>query len=321
MNQDENEKGQDNSSPKNGALLIEGPVEKAERQEREAKKRDEEYKRLQVRYNKAVTWFTAGLLLTSIAITVIYHDMANTMSRQLDQMETASSQTSQLIINAANQTRATNTLADRMKEQADRTKALADQATIQARAAQTAASAAAKAADIADRTLHVSERAYLLLGPPVDDFPHKRVNIPIVNSGHIPSGPATIVIHEATFRVDDPSAKIMLFNAAIEKHWRKINYQSIPTFPQSGLFAAEVHLPAIIQDQLTSGKQGIAIAATMTYNDGFPKTADETIFFCDTSSYITSTNFFSMRPCEDANLVLQSLLFLDKYPNSEYEEK
>jgi hypothetical protein len=66
----------------------------------------------------------------------------------------------------------------------------------------------------------------------------------------------------------------------------------------------------------------IMIAAVVTYNDGFPNTPEQTYLFCDTSSYIPSTKLFLMRPCaSNSNLVLQSLLSLDKYPSPEYQEK
>lgn len=188
-------------------------------------------------------------------------------------------------------------------------------------ATKNAADAAKSAADTASKTLHISERAYLILGPPIDDFPHKRINISIVNSGHIPSGPATLVIHEATFKIADLSARFVPTNAVIEKHWRQNAYESVPTSPQSGLFQAEVHLPAIIEGQLTSGKQGIIIAAIMSYNDGFPETPDQVTLFCDASSYTVSTKFFSMRPCDNPSFALQWLTSLDKYPSLEYEEK
>ncbi len=90
-------------------------------------------------------------------------------------------------------------LADRMKEQADRTKDLANEAKAQVAVAKSAADAARSAADTAKDTLHVSERAYLTLGTPTNDFQNKRMDVPVFNGGHIPSGPVQIVMHEATF--------------------------------------------------------------------------------------------------------------------------
>jgi len=240
---------------------------------------------------------------------------------QWREMRLGSADTHDLAVAAAKQADRMKDLADRMKDQADRTKELADQATTQAKATQVAAKAAERAANIANQSLHMSERAYLLLGPPNDDFAHKRINIPVVNSGHMPSGPTTLVIHEATFRLDDPSAKIIPFGATIERHWSKISYQSVPIVPLGSLFSAEVRLPAIVQDQLNNGKQAIVIAATLTYSDGFPKTPKQTVIFCDASSYASQTNLFTMRPCDNPNIILQALVSLDGYPDPKYQQQ
>jgi hypothetical protein len=244
------------------------------------------------------------------------------------EMHTGSADTHNLAIAAANQATwtqhlsdnmkiqadRTQTLADRMKDQADQTKTIANQAIIQAAAAKSAA-------DTAKETLNVSERAYLILGVPVDDFQQKRINIPLINSGHIPSGITKVVVHEATFRLDDPSLKFLPFTTAIEWHWRRLVYQTIPVVPNGNLISIEVDLPNIDQDQITTGKQAVTIAAQVTYNDGFPNTPDQTYIFCDQSSYIASTKLFAMRPCDDANTILQALIVFDKYPSPNYQEK
>ncbi|MFZ0639501.1 MAG: hypothetical protein WA020_03875 [Candidatus Acidiferrales bacterium] len=183
------------------------------------------------------------------------------------------------------------------------------------------ADAARSAADTANESLHISERAYLILGIPVDDFQHKRTDIPIINSGHIPSGIAKVVVHEATFRLDDPSEKILPFTAVIERHWREATYQTIPVVPTGNLISVQVDLPALVQDQIASGKQAITIAASVTYNDGFPDTPEQTYLFCDQSSYAQSTKLFLMRPCDDASVILQKLAAFDNYPSPDYQEK
>jgi hypothetical protein len=192
----------------------------------------------------------------------------------------------------------------------------------QARASQRSANAAKSAAVTADEALHISERAYLILGVPVDDFQHMRTDIPIINSGHIPSGITKIVAHEARFRLDDPSEKIIPLAAVLERHWRETDYQTIPVVPTGNLISVEVDLPGVVQDQIINGKEAIMIAALVTYNDGFPNTPEQTYLFCDTSSYTASTKLFIMRPCDISSTpVLQALVSLDKYPSPEYQEK
>jgi hypothetical protein len=208
----------------------------------------------------------------------------------------------------------TKQLAAHMKDQADRTRVIAQQAIVQANAAKSAA-------ETAKQALHVSERAYVILGIPIDDFQHKRINIPIVNSGHVPSGIAKVVVHEATFKVEDQSMKVIPLDAAIEWHWRENTYQTVPVVPTGNLMSIEVDLPNIVQDQIETGKQMIVITALVTYNDGFQNTEEQTYLFCDSSSYTASTKLFSMRPCDYPNAIMSNLTVLDKYPSPTYQEK
>ena len=226
--------------------------------------------------------------------------------------------TQRLAGSAGAQSQHMSDLADHMKDVADKTEEVAKQDLVQARAAEASAKAAATAADIAGQTLHVSERAFLTLGVPVDDFTHNRTNVPIVNSGHIPSGPVTLIVHEATFRVDDPKATFIPAAAVIEKHWRKTAYETIPN---GNLISAEVHLPAVVEDQVKTGKQVVAIAAVMTYNDGFPNTQEQRWVFCDQSGFDSNLRIFLSRPCDDANLLLHDLIQIDGYPNIQTQEK
>jgi hypothetical protein len=237
----------------------------------------------------------------------IYREQAAQLGRQ-------AGDTHDLAIQAKNQADRTKNVADRMKDQADQTRIVANQAIVQANAAK-------NAAQTAQESLSVSERAYLILSTPIDDFPHKRTDIPIVNSGHIPSGVAKIVTHEVTFRLDDPSARSISFADAIEWHWKAVTYQTIPVVPNGNLISVEVNLPSLDQDRLTTGKQAVAIVAQVIYNDGFPNTPDQSYLFCDQSSYIPSTKLFIMRPCDDADAILRSLVTFDKYPSPDFEEK
>jgi hypothetical protein len=252
-------------------------------------------------------FLTFGILTVGYLQYRVYDRQAQLMAESLSQNERSIILgMGQLAVAARNAKTAEDTLAEMKSGSTD---------------AHTLAESTKSAADTAKSTLHVSERAYLMLGPPTDDFPHKRTNIPLTNSGHIPSGFTKVVIHEATFSVDDPSAKIIPFAAVLEKHWKAITYQTIPVVPLGSLISVEVHLPALVQDDIANGKQGIIIAAVVTYNDGFPNTPEQTFVFCDSSSYAVSTKFFAMRPCDDPIPTLSALTALDKYPSSEFEEQ
>lgn len=235
------------------------------------------------------------------------HDLAVAAGKQADRMKDFADR-------MKDQADRTKDLADQMKDQADRTKTIAEQAVIQAHAAKSAA-------DTAKRTLHTSERAYLMLGIPSDDFPHKRTTIPLMNNGHIPSGPTKVVVHEITFRIDDPSAKTVPPQNIVEKHWRVNNYQTIPAVAMGSLLAVDVRLPLVVDDDIRNGRQGIMIVAVATYNDGFPGTPEQTYVFCDSSSYEVTTKLFAMRPCDDTVAMLPVLATLDEYPSAKYQEK
>ena len=104
------------------------------------------------------------------------------------------------------------------------------------------------------------------------------ISVPIINVGHVPSGLAKITVHEATFRIDDPSAKIIPSGNVVEKHWMQYTYQDIPITP-TGLIDLEIHLPAVVEDDIKNGRQGMAIAAILTYNDGFRRRQNKPLFF------------------------------------------
>jgi hypothetical protein len=159
------------------------------------------------------------------------------------------------------------------------------------------------------------------LGSPTDDFQNGRILIPVLNGGHIPSGRVTIVFHEVTARVDDINARMIPLDAIVERHWRITTYPSIPVIPNGNIYNVEVHIPKVVQEDLKSGKQAFMIAATMTYNDGFPNSPDQSWIFCDTSSYTQATKFFLMRPCDDPFTILQALTTVDRYPDPQYQEK
>jgi hypothetical protein len=205
----------------------------------------------------------------------------------------------------------TKDLADRMKDQADQTKIIANQAVVQANAARSAGRTAID-------TLHISERAYLTLGVPSDNFALKQISIPIINSGHIPSGVATVVAHEATFGGLDPASETISISNVLERHWAQSLF---PTIPIGAPYVVTVKIPALVQDDISNGKQGVLIVVTMTYNDGFPNSPEQEWMWCDVSDYVASTKTFSMKPCvENAGAWLQILTSLDKYPDQEYKK-
>ena len=177
------------------------------------------------------------------------------------------------------------------------------------------ADAAKRAADTARDALHISERAYLADGAPSINFPTKSVTIPFPNSGHIPSGAVQIVIHEATINVATPTAADIDLRTAIERHWGRYNFQSIPPAPVYPI-AVAVPVPQMSEALLDSGRQTILLAGFIAYNDGFPDTTQQQWFFCQRTSFQNVMNRFFIGPCKPGDDTLRKLEMLDGYPNN-----
>jgi hypothetical protein len=255
------------------------------------------------------------------------------LKRQLKEMHDGGVDTHNLAVAAGDQANRMQDFANRMKDQADRTKDLADrmkdvadqtkdeadQTRDLVNAAKISADSARRAADIAEQTLNISERAYLTLGTPVDDFADKRTTVPIINSGHIPSGKAIVVTHEATFSVADSTAAFIPIDdtTIIERHWKPGTFETVPI---GNPFNVEINFPAMVSQDFNAGKQGIVIAIEITYNDGFVNTPDQRWIFCDVSIYSTGMKRMVMRPCDNPTGLLLELATADKYPSPQYEQ-
>jgi hypothetical protein len=244
----------------------------------------------------------------------IYRDQAAQLGRQ-------AGETHDLAIAAGKQADASKAISDRTKDVADRMKDQADQTRIIANQAVIQANAAKSAADTAKDALHVSERAYLTLGSPTNDFQNGRIEIPILNGGHLPSGHVKIVEHEATFvGVAFTGAPIPL-SSIVETHWTATGFPSVPVVQNGGIYNVEVQLPKLIQADFNAGKQSILIVVVVTYNDGFEGTPDQSWITCDASTYDTDKKLLTMRPCQDPTPFLTLLNTIDHYPDPSYEIK
>ena len=173
------------------------------------------------------------------------------------------------------------------------------------------ADAAALAAKTADETLHVAERAYVVVEDPKLDFTLKSIELPLVNSGHIPSGAATSIVHEATYYT--PSPERVPFENAAEKSWQHTEWSSIlPGNHQS----IGVPVP-LLDDTLTNnGHQVTIVAGTVSYNDGFPRTPTRVWKFCFRTIYQVTMKKSFIIIC-DPEKTIPKLEKADGYPNNE----
>jgi hypothetical protein len=175
-----------------------------------------------------------------------------------------------------------------------------------------AADAAKSAADTAKNALHISERAYITDGAANIDATKKAINLPILNGGHIPSGPVEVIIHETTVTTSVPTTTVDLKGAG-ERHWGRYNFQSIPLgWP----LAITIPAPQISASFLTSGRQMVIVAGFITYNDGFPDTPQQQWFFCQKTTYQTTMKQLLIGPCNPNENTLRIMESLDGYPNN-----
>lgn len=214
----------------------------------------------------------------------------------------------------------THDLAISAGKQADRTKQLADQAVRQTAAAQVAANAAKDAAQTAKDALHISERAYLSFGVPRNEFQNHVINVPVINSGHIPSGAVTFTVHEVTF-IPQPVAEVDGFTIdsryIVERHWGDLKIEKLP---QGSPLDVGVTLPKADANLLVQGKEAVAFFIDVIYNDGFEGKTD-TWSMCAQPTFDSSAGgkLKDMIPCTNQSYMRSVLLRVDEYPSPKYQ--
>jgi hypothetical protein len=160
--------------------------------------------------------------------------------------------------------------------------------------------------------LHISERAYIEVGVGPFDIPSKRLQLPINNSGHLPSGRAKITVHEETL---DMSLFSATHNAnVIERHWTEDEFTSFA--PGNSTFI-NVFMPKLDSQQISLNRQKIVVTGTVIYNDGFSGTPEQKWQFCIGSDLRPGTDTPVLFPC-NPNEQLPIAVADDKYPDPQY---
>ncbi|MGD0663695.1 MAG: hypothetical protein ABSD38_37130 [Syntrophorhabdales bacterium] len=193
MSQNEQDERQRQFEQEGEALLIKGRVTKLEGEQEEAQKRDEEYKKLQILYNKRVAWFTLGLVFTSLVTNVVYLDMSCTARKSAESARIA----------AVASAEASSTAAKALKDSETSFTQTLGQMQAQTRAQEGAAgatknaAAAKSAADIAGHTLNISQQSYVTIGRqdgtvaeivwPKEPEGNAGVVVYFQNTGHLPA--------------------------------------------------------------------------------------------------------------------------------------
>jgi len=172
------------------------------------------------------------------------------------------------------------------------------------------ATAATGAADIAKEALHVSERAYLAPAFARIDYAHRRIVVPIANSGHVPSGPVSIEAHEEMTARTGASGALSF----IERHWKKSSLKSSPNGTHYG-FTVEV--PFLDEESSRARMQQTTIAGTITYNDGFPGTPLQSVVFCFFTAAEAQPPTTEFGICDEPERVLAEIKAREHYPDNE----
>ncbi len=208
----------------------------------------------------------------------------------------------------------TGLLAVHAGEQVTQTATIAKNSAVQASATRKSAEAADSAAETAKETLHISERAYVVVGAPVLHASGKSVNVPILNDGRVPSGRIFLTIHEATINVP-PAMKVSYKYQPIEIHWKRSVLESaVPNVTGLGI---NVPLPSADIEKIKSGTQQVFVVGNLAYNDGFPRDADVIWPFCYGTVFSEETKELNWSPC-DSSMYLSQMIEIDKYPANEY---
>jgi hypothetical protein len=273
-----------------GSLVINTRLNEIERRQREEEKEEREYKRRQLRFNRWTVIFTGLLFLTSTVSSVVLIRQTKASKQSADAATSAAKTASDTLTEIRNSASDTHDLAVAAKAQADNTRTLAEQTKI---------------------ALHVTERAYVVAGPPDLSTARHTVRVIFNNIGHIPSGRLEIITHEATINLES-SGQLPDLKKAAEWHWSQSIVQALS--PGPGL-AVNVPVVLVQETKMQQGLQTIVIVGKFRYQDGFPDDGTQNGSFCFQSFVLTEQKLVVWRERNPIG-ILRTMEALDGYPKN-----
>ena len=192
MAKDEEATPEKKPSDEKESIIIEGKIEQLEREQANAKKRDEEYKERQLRYNRLLVWFTGGLLFASLVSNGIYVYLALAAKQSADAAQESSAAANNAARVAGNtlifsKDSAKNTLTE-MKAQSQAMQEAAHAAKTQAETSIISADAAKSAANTARDALVRVQRPWLGVdGRPTYKLSQADFSVTVKNFGTAPA--------------------------------------------------------------------------------------------------------------------------------------
>jgi len=167
------------------------------------------------------------------------------------------------------------------------------------RANRDAADAAKSAADTAKNSLVISQRAYLTGLYPITDYDKKIISFQILNSGHIPSSRAQVVIYEVTWNPPKPTVGETGPEYVVERHKQINNIPAVvPTSAGPSPISIAVIVPEMSKDRLLKGTQLILIVADIAYDAGFEEVKGQRSEVCIQTVYQTIAKSVFLIPCD-----------------------
>ena len=161
--------------------------------------------------------------------------------------------------------------------------------------------------------LHVTQRAYVTTEPPQLDISLKVAKMTLNNDGHIPSGPISTTVHEATLNIPtDQTPDIQ--KHAIEQGWKRYDLSPLAS---KGQVSIDWRLPAFDESLSTgdSATQTILLSGEITCYDGFWDDGVQSWLFCYQTIYEVARHTIQWAPC-NAGTILRQMIRLDGYPTS-----
>lgn len=285
------------------AILLDGRLDRMEECRADSQRRDDEYKQRQLRLTTWTLILTAVLAFGEVIIGGVSIYQIHTAKIAANAAQTAA----QAALDNVNI--AYYALVENEETSAYTLGQMAAQSDAQQKAADAAKSAAVTARD----TLHMSERAYITFGTPQMDIEEGALSIPVINSGHIPSGRAELIFHEPTINVANPSPAPVNLVAAAERHWSRHKFEYIaPGLP----ITLKMPIKSMDAAKYRSGHQMIEVAGFVIYKDGFPTTPQQRLSFCTNTVWHEIFKTVSLIPCDSGDQI-PKLASLDGYPNDE----
>ena len=145
------------------------------------------------------------------------------------------------------------------------------------------ATASQKSAEIANYALHVSERAYLNLGPMTTasfDEANKTLNFSIVNTGHLPAEDVQLTFYRIAINTDTPWSRDYKETDVVDFGKTESTFPNIAPIQAGSPNQVASYFDHMDATRADAGREKIAVAGYATYKAGFDDEPRQKWSFC-----------------------------------------